>query len=209
LSGGHAGLLRSIFFAAQQGVAVTAADSVDRLIAKGDVEAECKKIWDSFEEEVHTDLCRISSRENATNEGTQILIKHGLLRLNDAGLPEFTSPVFAKFVHQHKRAAKPDAVPLEFTGTGTQVRVYGDLIANLTYPEYAILKYLADQRPQVCPYAQLIEVMRRAEQMDRSIAAPGNPLRRLEQYVHQIKAKIDSASELIQPVGNAYMMRAW
>lgn len=206
LSGGHAGLLHSIFFAVGRGLDLMAADIVERLVAKADVEAECKKVWDSLEPEERGDLRCVLARENSPPDGLRRLERRGLIRLRFTLYPEFVSPVFARFVSQVTGVAVQESIPIEFVGAGCQVRIYGQLISNLIRPEYEILRCLVAKRPNPCLYGELVEIMRLAEQADRSMVAHGSPLRRLEQYVQQLKAKIGPASVLIQSTNDGYCM---
>jgi hypothetical protein len=52
----------------------------------------------------------------------------------------------------------------------------------------------------------LIETMRQAEQAERSRRVQGDPLRRLEEYVRQLRAKIGPAGHWIQPTGDGYKL---
>jgi DNA-binding response OmpR family regulator len=100
----------------------------------------------------------------------------------------------------------PDGLEVEFTGVGHQARVNGELVTNLLAPEYAILHGLVSSRPGACTRLALIELMRQAEQESRSRHVQGDPLRRLEEYVRQLRAKLGPAGRLIQPTGDGYKL---
>src|SRR5260370_29594032 len=77
VGGGHAGLLRALFFATQYSPSL-AADSLSpdqwvHLADHADVEAECRKIWDSLEPEEQADLARVARAETPSVDGARRL----------------------------------------------------------------------------------------------------------------------------------------
>ena len=207
LSGGHPGLLRAIFFAAQRGVDVTAVDAVERLMQFADVETVCQKIWASLEPEEQNGLQEVIRRKNLSAEDFRRLERRGLMRLRFGTYAEFLSPLMERFVGDWIGIRPNRESPIEFIEPNAHVRVYGQLITNLTRVEYEILRHLSTQRPRVCTYSELIEVMRVAERREPTVNVHGNPLHRLEQYIQQIKAKLGPAGDLIESTGTGYRMR--
>ena len=213
LGGGHAGLLRALFFATQYNPSL-AADSLSpdqwvHLADHPDVEAESRKIWDSLEPEEQADLAHVARAEMPTLDGARRLERRGLMRPRLSGGYEVFSPIFEKFLARTVGTLAPDhaqTLPIEFTGIGWQVRIDGTLVLSLVPPEYEILRCLAAARPEPCSLLQLIEVMRLAEQTGQSERVAGDPLRRLEEYLRQLKAKIGPAGHLIQPAGDGYRL---
>ena len=213
LSGGHAGLLRSMFFATQYNSdlaeAVLTAEGWERLAGHADVEGECRKIWDSLEVEEQEDLGRIVQRQQPSTDGLRRLERRGLVRLHLNRPPEIFAPVFERCVGSllgMSPAQAAEALAVEFTGVGHQARVNGELVTNLIAPEYEILRCLSAARPEPCSRLALIETMRQAEQSERSRRVQGDPLRRLEEYVRQLRAKIGPAGQWIQPTGDGYKL---
>ena len=214
LSGGHAGLLRSLFFATQTNAdlaaAALSADGWTRLADHADVEAECRKIWDSLEVEEQEDLGRIVLGQLPTADGLRRLERRGLIKLHFNQPNEIFAPVFERCVRAILGApaegVSANGVAVEFTGVGHQARVNGELVTNLIAPEYEILRCLAVAQPEPCARGVLIEVMRLAEQTERARHVQGDPLRRLNEYVRQLKAKIGPAGYLIQPSGDGYKL---
>ena len=96
----------------------------------------------------------------------------------------------------------------EFTGVGRQARVNGELVSSLLAPEYELLRCLAEARPAACSRLTLIEIMRRAELTERSDKVTGDPLRRLDEYMRHLQAKLGSAGRLIHPAGDGYRLGA-
>ncbi|MCX7838029.1 MAG: AAA family ATPase [Anaerolineae bacterium] len=206
LSGGHPGLLRAIFFVAQRGVDVTAADVIERMLQFDDIQKVCQKIWNSLEPEEQNRLQDVLRRKNISADDLQHLERRGLMRLRFGTYAEFTSPLLERFVGGLIGLMAGREPPIEFIEPNAHVRVYGQLITTLTRVEYEILRHLFVRRPQVCPYSDLIEVMRLAEHREPTVNVHGHPLRRLEQYIQQIKAKLGPASVLIQSTSDGYRM---
>jgi hypothetical protein len=213
LAGGHAGMLRSLFFATQfnadLATAAVSADGWTQLADHADVEGECRKIWDSLEIEEQEDLGRIVLGQPPTPEGLRRLERRGLVRLRLSQPAEVFSPVFercARGLLGATQASDATGLEVEFTGVGHQARVNGELVTTLIAPEYEILRCLTEARPQACPRGALIEAMRLAEQTQRSRRVQGDPLRRLDEYVRGLKAKIGPAGYLIEPVGDGYRL---
>jgi hypothetical protein len=214
LAGGHAGLLRSMFFATQYNSDIAAAsltaDGWERLASHPDVEGECRKIWDSLEEEEQEDLQRLLLGQTPSADGLRRLDRRGLVRLHLNQPAEFFAPVFERCVGSLLGLSREDppaaGLEVEFTGVGHQARVNGELVTNLLAPEFEILRCLSAVRPEPCPRLALIESMRNAEQQERSRHVQGDPLRRLEEYVRQLRAKLGPAGHLIQPTGDGYKL---
>ncbi len=218
LAGGHAGLLRALFFATQFDPTL-AADALSReqwthLADHADVEGECGKIWDSLEPEERADLARVAAGQPPSTDGARRLERRGLLRLRLGGRYELFSPIFARVLPRlagtaakeagRQGAAEQDAA-IEFVGVGRQVRVNGALVSLLA-PEYEILRCLSAAGGEPCARLKLIEAMRLAEQTERSEKVSGDPLRRLHEYVRQLKARLGPAGGLIQHSGDGYRL---
>lgn len=207
LSGGHPGLLRAIFFAVQRGVDIHALDVVEQLIQYADIQAACQKIWTSLEPDEQTQLQDVLRRKHISTEDLQHLERRGLMHRRFGTYAEFMSPLMERFVGGLIGMGPNRESPIEFIEPNAYVRVYGQLITNLTRVEYEILRHLFVRRPQVCPYSALIEAMRLAEHREPIVNVQGNPLRRLEQYIQQIKAKLGPMSNLIESTETGYRMR--
>ncbi len=211
LGGGHAGLLRSMFFATQYNSELAAAslssDRWEQLADSADVEGECRKIWDSLEVEEQDDLRRVWQGQAPTADGLRRLERRGLVRAHLTRPPELFSPIFEKCLPACAGLAAPDRRPtVEFTGVAHQARVNGQLVTNLLRPEYELLRCLAACSPEPCERLALIEAMRLAEQQERSERLHGDPLRRLDEYMQRLKAKLGPAGQLITPAGDGYRL---
>jgi hypothetical protein len=216
LSGGHAGLLRALFFATQYtpdlAASLMSPSEWTRLADHADVEGECRKIWDSLEVEEQDDLRRLARRQAPTADGLRRLERRGLARAHFSRPPELFSPVFERCLHailgeagSNGSATHPAAnAPVEFLELGRQVRIDGHLITDLLAPEYEVLRCLTNSAPEPCELLTMIEAMRLAEQLERSGKPSGDPLRRLDNYLRQLKAKLGPAGHRLQPAGQGY-----
>jgi|GEM_PF-586775 len=215
LSGGHAGLLRALFFATQSApelaAVVMSPSEWVRLADHADVEGECRKIWDSLEVEEQADLRRLARQQPASADGLRRLERRGLARAHFNRAPELFSPVFERCLKtiigdagEGQAAPPPPAAEVEFLELGRQVRVDGQLVTNLLAPEYEVLRCLAAAAPEPCEMLTLIEAMRLAEQQERAGKLHGDPLRRLDNTLRQLKAKLGPAGRRIQPAGEGY-----
>ncbi len=205
LSGGHAGLLRTLFFAAVQGIDALAPDALNRLAANAGVEGECQKIVDSLEEEERIDLQHILLRQAPSADGLRRLQKRGLARVHPTRGAELFSPAFERMAGQLFGLSGPATPRIDFLG-GNQVRVNDELITTLIRPEVEILRRLVGARPRPCPRVELIVAMRDAEEIQPTHDVHGDPLRRLEQYVYRLKAKLGEAGHFIRPEGDGYAL---
>lgn len=212
LAGGHAGLLRALFFATQYNPTLAAdalsPDQWAHLADHPDVEGECGKILDSLEPEERADLALVARGQVPSQDGARRLERRGLVRLHLNGRYEIFSPIFERCLGRlvdSQAPSRPADQPVEFVGVGRQVRVNGSLVTLLA-PEYEILRCLHATRPEPCSRLKLIEAMRLAEREERSEKIAGDPLRRLHEYVRQLKAKIGPSGALIQPSGDGYRL---
>jgi hypothetical protein len=221
LAGGHAGLLRSLFFAtlytAELAAASLSANDWPRLAEHADVEGECRKIWDSLEPEEQADLARVAAGQTPSADGLRRLERRGLLRVHFSRPPEIFSPIFERCVGELaglRPAAQATPTPpaassqpvVEFLPAGRQVRVNGQLITQLVGPEYELLRCLAEAAPRPCSRVRLIEVMRLAEHQERDQRVQGDPIRRLETYLHQLKARLGPSGPRIRPAEDGYRL---
>jgi hypothetical protein len=199
LSGGHAGLLRPIFFARSEIGGWMVPDVLERLDALPDIQFGCQKIWESVEAEEQAGLKIILERATPSTDDLHRLQRRGLIRMRFGVYPEFFSPVFARYLGGTMGVTpSQDSEAIDFSLPVPQVRVYGQLITNLTFPEYDLLSCLYNQMPAHVLFAQLIQVMRLAEQRVPAMNEHGNPLHRLEQYIQHLKAKLGPAGNAIQ-----------
>lgn len=100
LSGGHAGLLRAIYFVTRESVNPFALDAIDLLVSKLDVQAECRKIWDSLEVAEQDALRDILNQSLPNTENLRRLQWRGLIPSNSKHTLRIFSPVFGRFLER-------------------------------------------------------------------------------------------------------------
>jgi hypothetical protein len=195
LSGGHAGLLATLFFALRGGLDVMGDDVLRRLTANAQASDECQKILDSLEEDEQTDLRRMAHGAAPSADGLRRLEKRGLARPRVGRASEIFSPLFEQFL-QTEVVTGPLAI--DFTGPGSHVRVNGRAIL-LTRTEMELLRYLWKHQPQPCPIGELTAAMRTAETDERDEdKAKGKTPERLTQYMTRLKEKLGAAAQFVK-----------
>lgn len=202
LSGGHPGLIRAIYQAVRRNPPTLEIVTAKQLTANAEVDDECTKLLKSVEEAEQTDLGRIAARATPTDEGLRGLKRRELVRVLSVG-PQIFSPVFEAYLRL-KFGVTSALTPLEFLDAPHYVRVQDQLVTNLSWPEYVILRHLYSRRPQICRVADLVEAMRPAESGQPDERAAGGPGDRLHQYILQVKAKIGPAGEHIHREPEGY-----
>jgi hypothetical protein len=200
--GGHASLMRALYFASRVKFPLHLPNAFDLLARESGVRDECEKMGNGLTQDEWQTLCHIVRNEPADPDTITWLAKVGLLRVRPLHAPDFCSPVLEKFVQDQARCAAP--IVLDFNLPPPQVRVDGGVVTTLRMPEYDILKYLWDKRSGICTQSDLILVLLEGERKEPTAKVPGTPPQRLEQYIRTIKAKIGPAGQSIQAVANGY-----
>ncbi len=212
MGGGHAGLMRTLFFLTQSKTGILPPETAEGMAAEADVRGECRKILDSLEEDERLDLFRIANGMTPSPEGEYRLERRGLIQPRSASrrLPEMFSPVFAEaltFLEAEMlgEGAPPPVEPpppvnqsqIEFIEFGHHVRVNGHLLTSLTPAEHALLQCLAERRPHACTRAELIEVMVAVEHTLEH-KPHGRPDHRFTQAVDHLQLKLGLTGPTIQ-----------
>lgn len=203
LSGGHAGLIRAIYFAVRRNPGSLETLMAAQLLNNGDVEAECGKIMISLEDDEREALSACVQQAVLQPGVQRRLIKRGLLHQSPYGPPQVFSLVLDAYLRQDQQDNRRNPL-LEFIDASRRVKVNGQEIAGFTWPEYEVLKHLYQHRPNPCSATDLIEAMRPAEIGRPSDRGAGNPLGRLSQYVLELRAKLGPVGDLIQHEQTGY-----
>lgn len=211
LGGGHAGLMRSLFFLTQSKTGILPPETPGGMAAEADVRGECRKILDSLEADERLDLFRIINGVAPSAEGEYRLERRGLIQPRSAvrQLPELFSPVFAEALTHLEAEMGGEGEPpviesppvnqslIEFIEFGHHVRVNGHLLTSLTPGEHALLRHLAGRRPHACARAELLEIMVDIEHtQDHKLH--GRPDHRFTQALDQLQLKLGSTGPVIQ-----------
>jgi hypothetical protein len=202
LSGGHPGLIRSIFFVIRLKPDMLETVKPSELAAKPDVAEECGKIVNSLEDE-QAELVRLISRQPPTEAGLRRLRTRQLVRAESL-TPQIVSPVLEAYLYR-KHGIAPAAVVLDFIDASHQVRVNGQPVKSLNWPEYELLKYLYFHRPQTCHLNEILPAIHAAEKAYlHNRTDMGKPAQRVHNYILQIRAKLGPAGQLIQAQDDGY-----
>ncbi|MBI4786512.1 MAG: hypothetical protein HY782_05655 [Chloroflexi bacterium] len=202
LAGGHASLMRALYFASRVKFPVQSRDAFNLLAHEPGVRDECEKIWNGLTTDERQALCRIVRHEPADENTVAWLAQVGVLRVRPTLAPNFCSPVFEKLVQEI--AGGPVVPVLDFTPPPSHVRVNGEMVTTLRMPEYEILKHLWNKQPEVCTQNSLILALHEGERKEPTAKSAGNPLERLDRYIHEIKSKIGPTGQSIQAANNGY-----
>jgi DNA-binding winged helix-turn-helix (wHTH) protein len=155
LSGGHAGLLKtilSLLWDTFQEEGLTLAEIAPTLIEEPAVQTECWKVWTGLPEREQAVLQALIAGEQPDPLILRRLKRKGLVR---KGQPEplILSPLFTDFVRQQ---APPSVKDIVISRSPRQVQLEGRQIETLSELEFEALSYLHEHRGQVCQKDELI-----------------------------------------------------
>ncbi|MBI3241299.1 MAG: winged helix-turn-helix transcriptional regulator [Chloroflexi bacterium] len=199
-TGGHPGLIKAAFFATRAGETALESDLIETLINDSAVMDECRKIWDSLEDEEHAGLVAASQGRPVTGPALGALMAKGLIRERTDGTHAILCPPLETYVSQKAgaRAATPppnakggEAVIEIFPGVKL-VRVDGREVSGLSKAEFDLLCVLAEKRGQACSRSLLLERVfaaeaHRASELDAA----------LDRAVAELKRKIEPPGKVL------------
>ena len=212
LSGGHPGLLRKLFFAADQGkIPFNMTSIVDTVCARNDIQVECELIWDSLDADEQSAL-RIFASGKPTNEAALARLRaKTLLRDDGRGRMDIFSPVFARFVGSDAAQVGSPASPtsatptralttlpsgtraaatLVFNPTMRSVQIEGRTIALIDDVEYHLLERLYKHRNSAVQSRDLLEIVIKFRQ--QSVRRfPGSPENKRDRYMDELTRKVN------------------
>jgi hypothetical protein len=204
LGGGHASLMRALYFASRIRVPLQARNAFNLLAHESGVRDECEKIWNGLTQDERQALCHVVRHEPVDEDTVAWLAQVGLLHVRPNHAPDFCSPIFEAPVKEQIGSPAPTVPVLDFSPPPPQVRVNGEMVTALKMTEYEILKHLWNARPEVCTHSDLIVVLREGERKEPTAKGIGNPPQRLERCIREIKSKIGPTGQSIQAASNGY-----
>ena len=184
LSGGHAGLLKtllSLLWDAHRGGGL--AGMAPTLKDEPAVQAECRKVWGSLPEGEQAALSVLASGGQADSRVLRRLKRKGLVR--GGQLSSIFSPLFAHFIRQQLPPATKGVL---VSRSPRVVQIEGRRVENLTELEFEVLCYLHEHRGRVCTKDELIANVYR-QRYDRM--AGGVSDEALQALVSRLRAKIE------------------
>ena len=188
-SGNHAGLLKVVFFASQQGELALHPNAITLFVNQDSVWDECQKIWDSLDAEEQAELKALATGQTTDGVGLLRLKFKGLIIERQDGACAIFSPMLQIFVSAAAQGARDIIGPLIVLRQDSPIVTIDGRIVNLNALESALFRLLHTRRPQTCSRAELIAELLRAEGGRRQ--ATGSPDRRLEKVIEQIRSKIE------------------
>jgi hypothetical protein len=199
VSGGHAGLLMSIYNITRDRKAFMVDGFVDRLRGQAAIVAECEKIWDGLEERERELILNVVRGHQPDGDEVRASVRKGVVRARPDGTCYVFSPVLSDFVADNLR----QRLPIQLTSE-QQVLVHNRVIGELSNIEYRLLSCLFHQYPRPATLAQLLKEMHTAEAGSPQVGGP--PERRLQGYLDEVERKIGVECVLRLPNGD-YVLR--
>lgn len=196
-TGGHGGLVKAAFFAARAGETALDPDLLDALTNDPGVMDECRKIWESLEEEEHEGLIAAAGGKAIVGEARSALMAKGLVRERTDGTHAIFCPVFESYVGEKAGAPagaireSPQHEPrLEVYQGSRFVRVGGKEL-NMTRAEFEVLCLLYERRGRDVRREDLLERVLTAETYEPS-GLGANVDRVLDRAVMELKQKLEA-----------------
>jgi DNA-binding winged helix-turn-helix (wHTH) protein len=198
LSGGHAGLLKtilSLLWGTYQGASLE--QLTPCLKDEPAVQSECRKVWGSLSEDEQAALCALADGAQIDPPMLRRLKLRGLVR-GDQSEASLFSPLFADFACQQTPPLMKTTV---VTRSPRIVQIAGRRIEGLTELEFELLFYLYQHQGEVCTKDDLIENVYR-QRYDRM--AGGVSDEALQALVSRLRAKVEPPRYITTARGEGY-----
>lgn len=190
-TGGHGGLLRAVFPHLENG----RLPAISRLLAQPGVVDECQRLWRSLLAEDQQTLARLAGQpakgyagpaqgyaRPAPQPELEALRRKGLLGGDWRQPDEIFSPLFEAYLHG---CAPQNGRRVEIDAKRHTAVVDSREITSITGLEWDLLLHLAGRRGEVCPRAELYEVLY-GEKINVN-----NPDQRLNKLVERLRKHIE------------------
>lgn len=175
-TGGHPGLLKAAFYASRAGELANDPDFSAVLINDSSVTDECRKIWESLEDEERAGLGAALQSHAVSGPAQKSLTMKGLVRERTDGSHSIFCPVFEAWAAQKMGLSIPSpaaiargGLPIVEIFPGVRlVRVDGREVKGLRRVEFELLCALFERQGEACPRDQLLEKAALAESLEPS-----------------------------------------
>lgn len=210
-TGGHGGLLKAAFFATRAGETALDPDLIDALTNDSSVMDECRKVWESLEEEEHEGLIAAANGKPIVGEARSALMAKGLVRERTDDTHALFCRVFEAYVRVkagvpvgaiHESPLQQTEPRLDIYQGSRLVRVGGKEL-NMTRAEFEVLCLLYEKRGRDVRREELLERVLTAETYEPS-GLGANVDRVLDRAVLELKQKLEAhgfARPVIVPAG--------
>lgn len=188
LSGGHVGLLKTLFVALEQSNVSLSAPNVQALLQKrADVASECSKIWDSLEKDEHVALQALVQNQPAKEDVIFRLAAKDILR---GERPRVLIPLFEGWVAQRLPKPQQNAqAQVQLDPISKNIAVDGRLIHDVDEVTFELFKVLVAKRNQPVLPVELLDVMRKYPAHGN---ASGPPDQRLERLMSELLDRVNT-----------------
>lgn len=200
MSGGHPGLIRDIFRAAESRKVDIDARGVERqLAARNDVQVECERIWESMtEDEQHAAGLLAAGALNDEHDAALARLKFKTLATAQGGRFSLFSPVFREYVndraaHTASSNAASDtangAARVAFDAGAHTLTLDGRRIDLLDAVGFRLMERLWQGRNRAVPHRDLLEIVL----VPRGAAGRfgGAPEERLHAYMQDLLRRVN------------------
>jgi len=174
-TGGHPGLMKAAFYASGAGERANDPNFVTALINDSSVMDECRKIWQSLEENERAGLAAALQGRTVSGPAQTSLAVKGLIRERTDGSHSIFCPPLEAYVSQQTHIPIPSpvaasaGVPVIEIFPGVRlVRAAGQEVKGLRQVEFELLCLLFERQGQACPRDQLLEKVALAESLEPS-----------------------------------------
>jgi hypothetical protein len=187
-SGGHVGLLKTLFVAVEQSnLNLAAPNSQAQLQKRADVASECSKIWDSLEKEEKTALQALAQGQPMKDNVLFRLASKDIVR---GDTPRILIPLFEGWVAQRLLKPQPNAqAQVQLDPISKNFLIDGRLIHDVDEVTFELFKVLIDKRNQPVLPVELLDVMRKYPARGN---ASGPPDQRLERLMGELLDRVNT-----------------
>jgi len=195
LSGGHPGLMRTVFEAAVESLSSPSASlPMDREFYHTEgLALECRSIAESLSQEEITSLKDILARRSGAAEVEEDLTRKGILVISSSGRPGVFSPLFEEYLRL--QSSKQTRLIVDFE-RGTVEYGSEDITRQLSATEYRLLLYLARRCGQMCSKDDIAAAL----WPDEILMPPDD--NRIQKAVDRLRSKLAAATGV---GGNQYI----
>ena len=189
-SGGHVGLLKTLFVALEQSnLNLSAPNAIELLQKRADVASDCNKIWDSLEKDEHAALQAVVQGQPIKDDVAFRLAAKDIIKGDSRrmAIPLFEYYVAQRLPKQPQHTVTPVVVKLD--PTSKNISIDGRLIHDVDEVVFELFRTLYAKRNQPVLVPELLDVIRR---YPARAGAGGPPDQRLERYMGELMDRVNT-----------------
>jgi hypothetical protein len=204
-SGGHVGLLKTLFVAVEQSNMNLSVPNAQAVLQKrADVSSECSKIWDSLEKDEHAALQALAQGQPVKDEVIFRLAAKDIVR---GDTRRMVIPLFEGWVTQRLPKPQPSTpAQVQLEPISKNILIDGRLIHDLDEVAFELFKALLTKRNQPVLPQELFDVMRRYPAHG---SAGGPPDQRLERLMNELLDRVNTPARqyVVSGVDGSYKFK--